>query len=132
MKHPALPAQRGIHVVGTQARNVQNNGPHLCTYHAALKSQELEENGSIAYDISNTRYQLPCPSRASRRWLVVLALTLHVFHAQTDLQGPTLEQYKPDAASMVFLGRSLVPWVNLSHDSMRDSSAVLIVLKHLS
>ena len=85
MKHPARPAQRGIHVVGTQARNVQNNGPHLCTYHAALKSQELEENVSIAYDISNTRYQLPCPSRASRRWLVVLALTLHVFHAATNL-----------------------------------------------
>jgi hypothetical protein len=52
--------------------------------------------------------------------------------AQTDLQGPTLEHYKLDAASMVFLGWSLVPWVNLSHDSMRDSSAVLMLLKHLS
>ena len=132
MKHPARPAQRGIHVVGTQARNVQNNGPHLCTYHAALKKSRARRKWQLAYDISKIRYQLPCPSRASRRWLVVLALTLHVFHAQTDLQGPTLEQYKPDAASMVFLGRSLVPWVNLSHDSMRDSSAVLIVLKHLS
>jgi len=53
-------------------------------------------------------------------------------HAQTDLQGPTLEHYKLDAASMVFLGWFLVPWVNLSHDSMRDGSAVLILLKHLS
>jgi len=53
-------------------------------------------------------------------------------HAQTDLQGSTLEHYKLDAASMVFLGWSLVPWVNLSHDSMRDGSAVLILLKHLS
>ena len=53
-------------------------------------------------------------------------------HAQTDLQGPTLEQYILDAASMVFLAWSLVTWVNLSHDSMRDSSAVLILLKHLS
>ena len=43
------------------------------------------------------------------------------FYAQTDLQGPTLEQYKPDAASMVFLDWSLVPWANLSHDSMRDT-----------
>lgn len=43
------------------------------------------------------------------------------FYAQTDLQGPTLEQYKLDAASMVFLDWSLVPWANLSHDSMRDT-----------
>lgn len=53
-------------------------------------------------------------------------------HAQTDLQGLTLEHFKLDAASMVFLGWSLVPWVHLSRDSMRDSSAVLILLKHVS
>jgi hypothetical protein len=47
MKHPARPALHGIHVVGTQARDVQNNGPDLCTYHAALKSQELEDNGNL-------------------------------------------------------------------------------------
>ena len=57
MKLPARPAQRGIHVGGTQARNVQNNSPDLCTYHAALKCQELEESGSVAYDISKIRYQ---------------------------------------------------------------------------
>ena len=48
-------------------------------------------------------------------------LDLSYLHAQTDLQGPTLEQYKLDAASMVFLDWSLVPWANLSHDSMRDT-----------
>jgi hypothetical protein len=56
---------------------------------------------------------------------------LHASFAQTDLQGLTLEQYKHEAASNVMLGWSLDPWMNMSHDSMRDSSAVLIVLKPL-
>ena len=55
----------------------------------------------------------------------------HASLAQTDLQGLTLDQYKHEAESKVMLDWFLDPWVNMSHDSMRDSSAVLIVLKLL-
>jgi hypothetical protein len=43
--------------------------------------------------------------------------------------------FKIRAACKVFAARAfppfVVPWVNMSHDSMRDSYAVLILLKHL-
>jgi hypothetical protein len=43
--------------------------------------------------------------------------------------------FKIRAACKVFAARAfppfVVPWVNMSHDSMRDSCAVLILLKHL-
>lgn len=81
MKHPARPALRGIHVVGTHylARLTHsNNGSGLCTRRAALKSQEPEENLNMLTISRRFLINLSCHSRAFRRWLVVLALTLHV------------------------------------------------------